>query len=77
MYKQILKGILIVTTTSLVFPPKTYAYIDPGSGSYVFQIVLTILFTAVITTKTYWKKMLIFIKTLVIKLIKTKNAEGK
>jgi hypothetical protein len=34
-----------------------YAYIDPGSGSYLFQIMLASLVGAVYAVKTYWVKI--------------------
>lgn len=34
-----------------------YAYIDPGSGSYLFQIMLASLVGAVFAVKTYWVKI--------------------
>jgi hypothetical protein len=31
-----------------------YGYIDPGTGSYVLQTLLAILFAAAYTLKIYW-----------------------
>jgi hypothetical protein len=32
-----------------------YGYIDPGTGSYVLQTLLAILFAAAYTLKIYWR----------------------
>lgn len=41
---------------SLLVRP-VYAYIDPGSGSYLFQIMLASLVGAVFAVKTYWVRI--------------------
>lgn len=33
------------------------AYVDPGTGSYVFQLVLAGSMAAVFALKTYWRKL--------------------
>lgn len=33
------------------------AYIDPGSGSYFFQLLVAGLFAAIFTSKTLWVKI--------------------
>jgi hypothetical protein len=37
-----------------------YAYIDPGTGSYILQIVIAGLVGAAFTLKIFWKRILIF-----------------
>ena len=51
----------------LVFPKPVYAYIDPGTGSYFFQIVIGFLFGAMFLVKTFWKKILTTIHSIKIK----------
>lgn len=41
-----------------------YAYIDPGSGSYLFQIMLASLVGAAFAVKAYWIKIKEFLKKL-------------
>ena len=38
------------------------AYIDPGSGSYLFQIMLASLVGAAFAVKTYWIRIKEFVK---------------
>ncbi|OGM21132.1 hypothetical protein A2714_05680 [Candidatus Woesebacteria bacterium RIFCSPHIGHO2_01_FULL_38_9] len=40
-----------------IFPESARAYIDPGSGSYILQIVIAGLLGASFTVKLYWKKI--------------------
>ncbi|MBW1649283.1 MAG: hypothetical protein JRJ44_01135 [Deltaproteobacteria bacterium] len=44
----------------MVFPQKSYAYLDPGSGSYILQVVIAGFLGAVFTIKLYWKKFKAF-----------------
>ncbi len=42
-----------------------YAYLDPGTGSYLFQMALAGLFGALFALKIYWLQ----VKTFVLKLL--------
>lgn len=39
------------------FQPSAYAYLDPGSGSYLFQILLAFALGALFSLKVFWKKI--------------------
>ena len=69
--------ILIVTTVYLtlgtfLFPKVVYAYVDPGTGSYILQLIAGFIFGGLLGVKIYWKK----IKSFVIKLF-TKKPHAK
>lgn len=49
--------LIIFTACSLIFPREVLAYLDPGAGSYVTQILLGIVFGGLVTIKLYWKKI--------------------
>ncbi|MBL7196606.1 MAG: hypothetical protein ISS47_00755 [Candidatus Omnitrophica bacterium] len=51
----------------LFFLEKAYAYLDPGSGSYVFQLIIGILFGALFAIKIFWTKIKFFLKNLLLK----------
>jgi hypothetical protein len=40
----------------------SYAYIDPGSGSFIIQAILAFLAAIVSTASFYWSKIKFFIK---------------
>lgn len=46
----------------LLFPPPTYAYIDPGTGSYLVQVVIAGLLGVLFSLKIYWARIKTFIK---------------
>lgn len=35
-----------------------YAYLDPGTGSYIVQIIIGTVLAASVTIKLYWKKII-------------------
>jgi membrane protease YdiL (CAAX protease family) len=41
----------------LIFPQTAYAYLDPGTGSYFFQLIIGALVGASFAIKIYWKKI--------------------
>jgi len=50
----------------------TYAYIDPGTGSYLLQLMLAGLLGLAFTIKIYWQK----IKMFFLKLFRTRQRKG-
>ena len=46
----------------LLFPPPTYAYIDPGTGSYLVQVVIAGLLGVLLSLKFYWARIKAFLK---------------
>ncbi|MFH1312404.1 MAG: hypothetical protein ABIJ00_04175 [Candidatus Eisenbacteria bacterium] len=42
---------------SLVFSTPSYAYLDPGTGSYVLQLLIGVLIGAAFAIRFYWKKI--------------------
>ncbi len=57
----------------LVFPQAAYAYLDPGTGSYILQIILAVLAGLALTIKIYWTKVRAFF----VNLFSKRSREGK
>jgi len=55
-YKQMFFLSLIVTL-QFTFSQNAYAYLDPGTGSYVFQVLIATVIGALFTIKMYWQKI--------------------
>lgn len=36
------------------FPPPAFAYLDPGTGSYIFQVLVGMLLGGVFVIKGFW-----------------------
>jgi len=49
----------------LGWTPEVHAYLDPGTGSMVLQILLASILGFLFTLKTYWWKFKEFLKNLV------------
>jgi hypothetical protein len=50
-------GLWLAPAAWIVFSvaPSAYGYIDPGTGSYVLQTLLAVLFAAAYALKIYWR----------------------
>ncbi len=51
-------GILFFLCPSLIAPPAAFAYLDPGSGSMLLQLVLGGLAGLAVIAKLYWHRLL-------------------
>lgn len=61
--KHVVIAIMCLALFNLLFPQNAYAYIDPGSASYVFQVILAAFIGALFFLKLFWRKIkAIFIK---------------
>jgi len=39
-----------------------FAYLDPGSGSFFFQLLIAFIVGALYSIKVYWNKIIFFLK---------------
>ncbi len=63
-FTRLIKTLGVLALFCLIFTKKAYAYIDPGTGSYILQIIMAALLGGLFTVKLYWKKIRIFFKNL-------------
>ncbi len=52
--------ILLFALLSLLIPSVAHAYLDPGTGSYVLQILLAGIVAAVFAVKVFWLRLTSF-----------------
>ncbi len=57
----------------VIFNQKAYAYLDPGTGSYFFQLLIATVIGGLFAVKLYWRKISCFLKELFLK----KRENGK
>lgn len=55
MIKKGLELVFIFSFLFLILPPKVYAYLDPGSGSYLIQIIVASLAGVGYFVKSNWQ----------------------
>jgi len=65
------KYFLLLPILLVIFTSTAFAYLDPGTGSFMFQILTALFFGAMYMTKLFWKKISMFISKLKCKIFKT------
>ena len=55
---------ILILLLSSIFVEKAYAYLDPGTGSYFFQLLIATVIGILFTIKIFWSKITIFFKNL-------------
>ncbi len=56
--------VIFLTLFSGIFDSKAHAYLDPGTGSYVFQILIAFVVGGLFAIKIFWSKIIIYLKNL-------------
>lgn len=49
--------VLLAVVYQLVLADDAYAYVDPGTGSYLFQMLIALFLGATFTVKHYWRSL--------------------
>lgn len=55
--KQAIKLAAIAAILLVIFPGNAHAYLDPGAGSYLLQILAAFFFAGLFTVKGFWKNI--------------------
>ena len=64
-YSKIALSISIMVGVLLLISARdAFAYVDPGTGSYVLQLVMAGLLAAAFALKSYWKGVTAFLSRL-------------
>jgi len=66
-FKNSLRIAGLVAAGALLFPRHAYGYIDPGTGSYVFQIIIAAFVAVSFAVKIFWHKIKGFFRGLFAK----------
>ena len=66
-FKNAMKMTVLAAACCLLFPLRAYSYIDPGTGSYIFQIVIAAFVAVSFAVKVYWHKIIKFLSQLFAK----------
>lgn len=74
-YSRVLSILVISFTFFYLFRLQpAYAYLDPGTGSYFFQLIIATLLGGLFAVKLFWHRIKIFWKNL---FFNRKNEEAK
>ena len=73
-FGRLITAYVVVVFFYLIFPLKVYAYLDPGTGSYIFQLIIAAFVGGLFAAKLFWNKIKIFLKNLFSKGEKLEKA---
>jgi len=62
--RSLIDSLVLVGLLLFVLADEAYAYIDPGSGSYILQLLIAGLLGAAFAVKIYWKRIKAFFSSL-------------
>ncbi|MDH3216123.1 MAG: hypothetical protein OEN01_07520 [Candidatus Krumholzibacteria bacterium] len=72
MRRRVLRMLILFAIVSYFWPSEARAYLDPGTGSYVLQLVLAALLGVAFATKMFWLRIKTFLAGLLSKKPKEK-----
>lgn len=55
-----MRTILLVILCYLSFIPQAFAYLDPGSGSYMYQLIIGLFVGGLFSIKLFWQSLVSF-----------------
>lgn len=76
MRKILILSLLTWAAWSVISPATSYAYIDPGTGSYVFQLIIAGILSALVSIKIYWRQVRGFLLRLTGKEKRSRDSEN-
>ena len=65
--------LLCLFSISFLFPTQAYAYLDPGTGSYIFQLAIGFFLGGLFAIKISWYKIKTFLKNFFFKIKRKKQ----
>ena len=54
-------GLVFILYFSLITVPNAHAYVDPGTGSYIFQVLIGVFLGAAVAVKVFWRRLWLFV----------------
>jgi len=67
MSKGFMRFLFVIIGLNFIFllnPSNAHAYIDPGTGSYILQLIIAGLVGALYAVKLYWARIKLFFTSL-------------
>jgi len=71
--QKIIHVVVLAGTFLLLLPRNAFAYIDPGTGSYILQIMLAAFLGALFALKIFWGN----VKSFFVKLLPGRQKQSK
>lgn len=70
---MIIKLSILIFFLFFAFPKNAYAYLDPGTGSYLFQLLMATILGLSFSIKIFWKNVKNFFSGIFSKKNKNKT----
>jgi hypothetical protein len=67
VFGSLLRAFALLTAFSYLFPRQAHAYMDPGTGSYILQLVIAALLGVSFAIKMFWLRIKTFLANLISK----------
>jgi len=61
MFNNTLRLLLLIFALGTVLPAPASAYLDPGTGSYIIQMVVAGVLGALFAVKVFWVRIRLFL----------------
>lgn len=68
-------ALFFIAAYLVLFPPQAHAYLDPGTGSYIIQVLAAVIFAGLFVLKTWWTQVKYFVSKLFGRGKETKKSE--
>ena len=62
--QRLLLALVILGASSVCWPQEAQAYLDPGTGSYLFQLLIAGVLAGLVTLKLTWRNVMAWLKGL-------------
>ncbi len=62
--RRVFTLITVLVAWQILAPSAGYAYLDPGTGSYILQMALAAVLGSLFAIKMFWKRIVEFLKGL-------------
>jgi hypothetical protein len=57
-------SLVVLFVLALVAVPRAHAYLDPGTGSMIIQVLIAVVVGAAFAVKVFWKRIAAFLRRL-------------
>jgi len=68
--RKLFSGLFLIVVFQVILSQNAFAYLDPGTGSYVYQVLVAAIIGGLFTIKTFWRKIMNFFE----KILSNKQA---
>ncbi len=59
-----MKALMVFMALVAYYPSPAYAYLDPGTGTMIVQVIIAGIAGALVSIKVYWVQLSVWIKKL-------------